>query len=291
MPTVKSLMLEGATIPEKLRNLHDTPKTLYLSGNGNLDELLKRPIIAIVGSRKVDAYGTHVTKMLASDLASRGAVIVSGLALGVDGIAHTACMDAGGATIAFMANGIGGIYPQTNLAIGRRMQQHGFVISEHDGDYMPYRHDFLIRNRLISGLADAVIVTQAAARSGSLNTASHALEQGKLVMAVPGPITNPLCEGPNNLLKMGASLATSADDVWNALNMPALKKSKNIDYSLLAQNEPELNIISLLVTGDSDGEVLAAKSGLSAQEFNVHLTMLEIRGIITPLGANHWTLL
>ena len=90
---------------------------------------------------------------------------------------------------------------------------------------------------------------------------------------------------------MGASLATSADDVWNALNMPASKKSKNIDYTLLAQNEPELDIINLLVAGDSDGEVLAIKSGLSAQEFNVHLTMLEIRGIITPLGANHWTLL
>jgi DNA processing protein len=289
MPIVKPLTLTGTDIPERLRHIHDAPKELFYRGCAPLAELIAGPTVAIVGSRKVDAYGAHVTKLLAGDLAKKGIIIVSGLALGVDGLAHQAALDAGAHTIAVLACGIDDIYPRTNYALGKAVIARGATITEHEGSYNPYQHDFLIRNRIISGLSNAVIVTQAAARSGSLNTASHALEQGRLVLAVPGPINSPLCEGPNNLLKMGATPVTCAEDVLRALNISTKTQSKP-DYSLLAQNEHELKLIQLLLAGDNDGEILAAKSGLSAQQFNVHLTMLEIRGIISPLGGNQWTL-
>jgi DNA processing protein len=227
--------------------------------------------------------------MLASGLAEKGIVIVSGLALGVDALAHKACLDAGTPTISVLPCGINALYPRTNTNLGKQIEHNGCLISENTGDYNPHEYDFLIRNRLISGLSDGVIVTQAAARSGSLNTARHALEQGRVVMTVPGPITNPLCEGPNNLLKMGATPVTGVEDVLKALNIiDAVGTTK--DYELLAQNEQELVIIKLLQGGASDGELIALQAGMSAQEFNVHLTMLEIRGVISPLGANHWTL-
>lgn len=288
MTSVKSLTLQGLDIPDQLRSLHDAPAKLFYKGVP-LKELLDHPLIAVIGSRKVDSYGIHVTKMLAGDLAQKGVVIVSGLALGVDAIAHFSALQVGGSSIGVLASGIDNPTPHTNSQIAVKLLETGGLLSEHDGDYEPHPHDFLIRNRLVSGLCAGVIITQAAARSGSLNTANHALEQGKIVMAVPGPITNPLCEGPNNLLKMGATPVTCADDVLKALGIYLVPKSDK-DYDLLAENKNELLIITLLKEGVTDGEVLAQRSKISVKEFNVHLTMLEIRGIIAPLGGNHWVL-
>ncbi len=282
------LTLDNRLIPERLRNIPDPPKILYNRGE-DINGLLDKPVVAVVGSRKVDSYGIHATRLLSGGLAEKGIVIASGLALGVDAIAHQACLDSGGQTIAVLACGIDDIYPRTNANLAKKVEQNGAIISEHGGNYNPFPHDFLIRNRLVSGLADAVIITQAAARSGSLNTARHALEQGKFVMAVPGPITNPLCEGPNNLLKMGATPVTSVDDVLNILGIDTrLESTRN--YQLLAESADELAIIKLLEQGISDADQLAGELSISAQKLNIHLTMLEIRGIIAPLGANNWTL-
>jgi DNA processing protein len=289
MSSVKVLTLKSEGMPEKLRNIPDAPKLLYVRGEGNLNELLTSPIVAIVGSRKIDSYGIHATRMLAHDLASNGVIIASGLALGTDAIAHKACLEAGTPSIAVLASGIENLTPRTNHDIAMNILRTGIILSEQAGDYAPREYDFLIRNRLISGISYGVIVTQAAARSGSLNTARHALEQGRVVMAVPGPITNPLCEGPNNLLKMGAVPVTCAEDVMKALNIAIPDKTEK-DYELLAGNEQELLIIRKMREGITDGEILAQQTELSAQEFNVHLTMLEIRGVIRPLGANNWTL-
>ena len=288
MNSVKVLTLEGNDIPERLRHIPDAPNKLYIKGRAGLDDLLKRPIIGIVGSRKVDTYGTYVTKMLAGELAARGIVIASGMALGTDAIAHGACLDAGGVTIAVLPCGIDTLYPRTNTDLGHKIEQSGLLVSENPGNYLPREYDFLIRNRIISGLSDGVIVTQAAARSGSLNTARHALEQGRLVMAVPGPITNPLCEGPNNLLKMGATPVTSVDDVLHALNIADTASTRN--YDLLAENQAELDIIKTLQDSVTDAEQILILTKLKPAELNVHLTMLEMRGIISPLGANNWTL-
>lgn len=285
---VNTHTLTGDSIPERLRNIPDAPARLFYKGTSPID-LIGSTVIAIVGSRKVDTYGVHVTKTLASGLAERGFVIVSGLALGVDALAHKAALEAKAKTIAVLPCGIGTLYPRTNSQLGDQIMANGCLISEYEGDYTPHEYDFLIRNRIVSGLADVVIITQAAARSGSLNTARHALEQGRTVMAVPGPITNPLCEGTNNLLKMGALPVTSVVDVLHALGMSTDKEMKK-DYDLLARNEQELHVIQLLQEGVSDAETIRARLKFSAQELNVHLTMLEIRGIITPLGANNWAL-
>lgn len=285
---VKMVTLRGANVPKRLRDVPDSPKTLYSRGT-DLAELVKNPVVAIVGSRKVDSYGTHTTHMLSYELSAKGFVVVSGLALGVDAIAHRACLEAGSRTIAVLPCGIDTVYPRTNSLLATKIIDNGCLVSENTGDYLPHEYDFLIRNRIISGLADIVIITQAAARSGSLNTARHALEQGKIVMAVPGPITSPLCEGTNNLLKMGASPVTCTQDVLHALGYTESKEIQT-NYDLLAGNEQELALIQLLKDGICDGEEMLIRSQLSAQEFNVHLTMLEIRGVILPLGANNWTL-
>lgn len=279
----------GPSIPHKLRAIADPPKKVFALGQGDLDALTSQPCIAIVGSRKVDDYGRYVTTQLASELAELGIPIISGLALGVDALAHSAAVKAGAPTIAVLASGIGNITPRSNYQLAAAIAKNGYILSEHDGDYEPRKHDFLIRNRLISALADGVLIPQAAARSGSLNTARHALEQGKTVMAVPGPITNPLCEGTNNLIKMGATAVTCVDDILHALGIELVSKT-DTDYELLAQNAAELAIIQKLGSGVSDADVLISECGLSPQECNVHLTMLELRGVIKPLGANQWTL-
>lgn len=284
---VKALTLTGDSIPEQLRAIPDAPTALYHKGIA-LETILARPLVAIVGSRKVDAYGTHVTSMLARELAEQGVTIVSGLALGVDALAHIGALKGGGQTVAVLPCGIDTLYPRTNTALGHKILDHGVLLSENPGDYTPHEYDFLKRNRLISGLAKGVIVTQAAARSGSLNTARHALEQGRTVMAVPGPITNALCEGTNTLLKMGAVPVTCAQDVLHALNISVEIEQK--DYELLAENQAELDIIKALQDGHNDAEDILIVTKMSVPELNTHLTVLELRGIIIPLGGNHWSL-
>ncbi|MCA9347625.1 DNA-processing protein DprA [Candidatus Saccharibacteria bacterium] len=286
---VKSLTLENNDIPEQLKGIPNAPKKLYYRGIAR-EEWLSRPLVAVVGSRKTDEYGKYATKSITTELARFGVVIVSGLAMGVDAIAHQSALDEGGITVAISPCGIDSIYPRTNGMLGKKIINQGALISEHEGNYSPHPHDFLIRNRLISGLSMAVLVTQAAARSGSLNTANHALEQGKIVMAVPGPINNPLCEGPNNLIKMGAIPVTCAEDVLKALDIRVEISTGEKDYDLLAHNAFELKIIQLLRDGIADGEELAQKSAMTAQEFNTYLTMLEIRNVIVPLGSNKWSL-
>lgn len=284
---VKVLKLTNGDIPEGIRNIPDAPKELFVSGN-DLKLLTSSPLVAIVGSRKVDSYGIHVTRLLAGDLARAGVGIVSGLALGVDAIAHQSALQEKGTTIAVLPCGIDTVYPSSNTPLAERILQQGALVSEHPGSYTPHKHDFLIRNRLISGLSKGVIVTQAAARSGSLNTARHALEQGRVVMAVPGPITNPLCEGPNNLLKMGAIPVTCAGDVLSALNIEVA--DHETDHELMAESQLELDIIRKLKTGVVDAELIAYELALSIPAINSTLTILEIRGVICPLGGNRWSL-
>lgn len=158
---------------------------------GNLPEH-RRPSIAIIGTRKPTAYGRQVTEMFASQLASKGVIIVSGLALGVDAIAHQATLDSGGTTIAVLANALPDIRPMTNRYLGEQIvARGGAIISEMDETKPLGKWSFLERNRLVAGIADAILITEASSRSGTLNTAARALEQGKDVFVVPGNITSP----------------------------------------------------------------------------------------------------
>lgn len=282
---VKTLMLNDLCYPEVLKHIPSPPKSLFLKGRPLED--YSEPLLAIVGSRKVDDYGRYVTSHLTRQAAEFGFTIVSGLAFGVDSIAHETAVSAGGRTIAVLPSGIESIYPRMHSKLASKILEKGTLLSERSGIYNPQPFDFLRRNRLISGLSQGVLITQAAQRSGSLNTARHALEQGRLVMAVPGPITNPLCEGTNNLLKAGAIPVTCVEDIVAALGY-SLKQVAAVE--LLAENDGERAIIELLKDGVTDADLIVRRIGLSASECNVHLTMLELRGIISPLGANHWTL-
>lgn len=274
---------------QRLASIANPPKSLCFMGKLPTSGA---PVVAIVGSRKPSAYGREVTEQLAGDLATAGCIIVSGLALGIDSIAQKAALEAGGTVIGVIPNELPDISPQTNYKLAMNIiEKGGAILSEWkkgDGKVVN-RWSFLERNRLVSGLADAVIITEAAERSGTLNTAAHALSQGRDVFAVPGNITSPLSAGCNALLKQGAYPATEAKDVLHIIAPEQLKKSDQSQLPLGSSPE-ETIIINLIAGGVRSGDQLQQQSGLSASNFSTALTMLEINGVIKPLGANNWTL-
>jgi DNA processing protein len=261
------------------------PKRLYFIGK--LPEK-RQPTVAIVGTRKPTAYGKEVTYQLAYNLARQGIVIVSGMALGVDGIAHRATLDAGGITIAILANGVDIIYPATNRGLANDiLSNNGAIMSEYEPGVEARDFQFLERNRIVSGLSDAVVVTEAAARSGTLSTVMHALEQGREVFVVPGNITSPLSAGCNNLIKQGAHPITSANDVLEII-APELLRPQT--FLPLGSTPLESKVIELLQSGIRDGDELQMASGINVREFSQTITMMEISGTIRALGGNQWTL-
>ena len=268
-----------------LTSIAKPPETLYMLGSLPKE---RRVSIAIVGTRKPTAYGREVTQQLAYTLAKRGVVIVSGLALGVDGIAHQAALEAGGTTIAVLGNGLPKIHPSTHKNLAERIvSSGGAILSEYEPDTPSMGFRFLERNRIVSGLADAIVITEAAGRSGTLNTASHALEQGKEIFVVPGNITSPLSAGCNALLRQGATPVTKPDDILEAIAPDLLRPQSILP---LGDTPAETAIISLLQSGVRDGDELQQKSRLEARELAEALTMLEINGTVRSLGANQWTL-
>lgn len=261
------------------------PKRLHYIGTLPAE---RRPTIAIVGTRKPTPYGKEVTMQLATDLAKRGVIVVSGLALGTDAIAHRATLDAGGTTLAVLGNGLSKITPTTNRQLGEDIiASGGAILSEYEPDVGARDFQFLERNRIVSGLSDAILITEASARSGTLNTASHALEQGKEVFVVPGNITSPLSAGCNALLKQGATPVTCAEDILEVIAPELLRPQAQL---ALGDNPLQTKIIQLLQNGVRDGDELQMQSEAGAGEFATELTMMEINGTVRSLGANQWTL-
>lgn len=275
---------------QRLASIANPPKSLCFMGTL---PTASAPVVAIVGSRKPSAYGREVTEQLASDLATAGCIIVSGLALGIDSIAQRAALEAGGTVIGVIPNELPDISPQTNYKLAMNIiEKGGAILSEWkkgDGKVVN-RWSFLERNRLVSGLADAVIITEAAERSGTLNTAAHALSQGRDVFAVPGNITSPLSAGCNALLKQGALVATTATDILNVIAPSNARSATDQAVIPLGETPAENTIIDLLRTGLRDGDQLQQQSGLNPADFATALTMLEINDVVKPLGANNWTL-
>jgi DNA processing protein len=282
---VNKLTLTAPDFPEPLKYIPQPPKQLYVLGN--IMELAQRPVLAVVGSRKVTAYGKHVTTELVGEVARQGVAIVSGLALGVDGLAHQAALEAGGYTVAVMPCSLDQVYPSTHRNLAKRiLEQSGALISEYPPGTAPRHNLFIERNRLVSGLAQAILITEAAEKSGTLHTAGFALEQGKTVLAVPGNITSPLSQGTNTLIKSGAIPVTSSQDIFEALGL----KLNTTKQEITAANAEEAILIQLLQDGITDAAELLIKSELSAPVFNQTLTMMEINGKIAALGAGNWSL-
>lgn len=262
----------------------DFPKSLYLIGG--LPES-PQPTVSIVGTRKPTAYGQEVTYRLSYELASRGVVIVSGLALGTDSIAHKAALDAGGTTIAVLPGGADNVYPRSHRALADRIvTSGGALISEYPSGQDIYRANFIARNRIVAAIAHGVLITEAAIKSGTIHTAGFALNYGRPVMAVPGNITNPLSSGTNNLINTGARLVTCAEDILDEIGV----QQDHTQVALpMAETKEEEIILKLIASGTRDGETLHMQSGLSAASFSQTMTMLEITQKIRPLGSNKWT--
>ncbi len=246
------------------------------------------PSIAIVGTRRPTHYGKQVTYDLAYTLAQRGVIIVSGLALGIDAIAHRAALDAGGITIAVMASGLDHIHPRTNSQLAQEiLNKGGALVSEYPAGTPAKPFQFLARNRLVSGLADGVVVTEAAARSGTLSTVMHALEQGRDVFAVPGNITSILSVGPNRLIQQGAHPVLAANDILDCIS-PQLKDRDQL--SILGTTPEEQSVIQLIHSGVHESDDLQKKSRQTTSTFLSTLTMLEIRGVVRSQGGTYWVL-
>lgn len=279
-------------LPPCLREKHSAPKQMYIRARDKqtFDDLMSRPRVGIVGSRNYTDYGAYMTKKLASALASHGVVIVSGLALGIDAIAHRAALEAGGQTLAVLPTHTSEIYPRSNINLARDLLvQDGALVSEYPPGTPPMKQNFVARNRIVSGMSDALLVVEAAKKSGALHTATFAMEQGITVMAVPGNVTSATSVGANNLLKKGASPVTRAADIFHILgrNAPADEDSP---MRVTGANEEEQSIIDMLEKGIYEGSRLFEQSGLTIEKFNYHLTMMEISAKIRPLGGNQWAL-
>ncbi len=204
----KTLTPLNKDYPTRLQHIPDKPAKIWLKGD-NLD-IFDKPALAVIGSRKCTAYGRKVTKQLVSDLVKLGVVIISGMARGIDSAAHQAALNNKGETIAVLGSGLNVVYPPENKKLFKRIN---LAVSEYPPETKPKGNNFLARNRIISGLADGVLVIEAGKRSGTLNTAKHAAEQGKEVFAVPGPINSHTSAGITWLLNQGAKAVYELEDI------------------------------------------------------------------------------
>ncbi|MBQ6313937.1 DNA-protecting protein DprA [Candidatus Saccharibacteria bacterium] len=306
----------GADFTEVLESIALKPKILYFYGkmpeNVVKNGKMERPkTVAIVGSRKNTRYGQEIAYKLAYELARNGVIVVSGLAYGVDSIAHQGALDAGGKTIAVLGTPIDKIYPASHKSLAAEIiKTGGAIISEYaprtkeyidallavdevkkDGRrLLNYKSTFLHRNRLISGLSDMVVIIEAAEHSGTLNTAAHALNQGKDVYAVPGNITNPYSRGCNNLLKQGAIPYTEPDDILSVLFPEKYQKSAKKSAKILGDTPLETEVLKLIASGVQNGEEIIKTLSLDPALFNETITFLEIKSLVRSLGANYWSL-
>jgi DNA processing protein len=268
--------------PATLKTISSVPKQLYCIGEEPA-KLLTLPAVAVVGSRKVSSYGLRVTEELAAGLAAHGIVIISGLALGVDTVAHRAAVETGGKTIAVLPSGLDRIYPATNRSLAKRIiDTGGCIISEYPAETEPFQSNFVARNRIVAGLSQALIITEAAEKSGSLHTAKFALEQGREVGAVPGSIYNLTSVGSNNLIKSGATPVTSVKDI---LELIGLADKPEIKREIIAASQEEHILMTLINDGVMDAEALLRESHLTPTIFNQTLTMLEITGKVKASGG------
>jgi DNA processing protein len=285
---VNEVTLISPGYPAILRHIAAPPKQLFVARTP-LAEIMAKPRVAIVGSRKVSTYGREVTTQLARALAERGIVIISGLALGVDALAHRATLEAGGITVAVLPGPIEQIYPASHRQLARQIiERGGTLISEYKTVQEVFRVNFIARNRIVSGLCDALLITEAAEMSGTLHTARFALEQGKEVLAVPGSIFSDTSRGTNNLIKAGAMPVTNYRDVLHSLGLE--DANAPISQTLIGAPPEEQVLLNLLAKGVRDNDTLLAISGMEITALNQTLTMLEITGKVHSSGGGQWTL-
>ena len=302
------LTLADANYPKALLSIADPPPLLYAKGR---TELLSRPGVAIVGSRNATAQGMQNAERFAQTLSSGGLCVVSGLALGIDAAAHTGACSAKpehGSTIAVTGTGLDLVYPAKHRALAHRIAAHGCLISEYPMGTAAIAANFPRRNRLISGMSLGVLVVEAALQSGSLITARSALEQGREVFAIPGSIHSPLAKGCHQLIRQGAKLVESAQDVLEELQLhalsPVLQRAVNssthstLDSAMVMQrvsteappptNERARQVLQAAGHDPTSVDQLAERTGLAASEIQATLLLLELDGRFERMGDGRY---
>lgn len=267
--------------PPLLLAIPDPPPVIWTLGQ---EAALRRPAVAIVGSRAATAYALEVAARLGAELAERGMLVVSGLARGADGAAHRGCLDAGGATVAVLGSGVDRIYPREHDALAANICRDGALVSEHGPGVPPLPDHFPLRNRLISGISLGVVVVEANEKSGSLITARYALEQGRDVMAVPGSVLGGRNRGSHALLKDGAKVVETVDDILDELGWSGRMGPKISSKSLI-----EDDLINKLTPGHAYGvDELSATVEIKGSDLLPRLTDWEMKGLLKKVPGGRY---
>lgn len=274
--------------PQKLKNIDGFPYVLYYKGNIEASEHVS---IAVVGSRKATSYGKYAAEKLTRELSDLGVTIISGLAAGIDSVAHKTAIKHNTKTIGVIGCGIDKVYPQKNESLYEEIiNSHGAVVTEFPFGMEPMPANFPIRNRIISGLANGVLVIEAQEKSGTLITAGHAANQGKEIFAVPGNIDSLYSKGTNALIKDGAKLVTCIDDIIEEiLELKSIINVNRKNY-INSFNQNELKIINLLKSGDKSIHEITENIDMDISEVLGTLTILEMKGMIKQLPGKKFYL-
>lgn len=290
---VSTCLLTDKEYPQRLKTIEDAPFLLYFRARSeqgvalfNLNEL-SDVSIAVVGTRKMSAYGKDVTQKFVQELSDAGLTIISGLALGIDSVAHTTSIECSGKTIAVLGNGLDTIYPSQNSGLARSiLNQGGAVVSEFPLGYPAMPHNFPTRNRIVSGMSLAVLVIEGTEKSGTLLTASNAASQGREVFAIPGSITSQTSQAPHNLIKSGAKLVTQVEDILDELEI----RTKNMQHrakKVLPYNPEEEKIMAAIDREAQDFDSLVTIVGLTSSNLLSLLTLMELKGMVRSVGGRY----
>lgn len=283
---VQAVTCRDDAYPARLKEIYDYPPVLYVRGEIKPED---EWCVAVVGTRRVTVYGRQVTAELSSDLAANGITVVSGLARGVDTIAHRSALEAGGRTIAVFACGLDIIYPSENEKLAREIEKNGALVSEYPLGTRPRAENFPRRNRILSGLSLGVLVTEADENSGAMITARFAIEQNRDVFAVPGSILSPVSRGVNHLIQDGARLVMGYTDIMEELNLATVARQMEM-RELIPDTETERLLLNELGAEPTHIDEVCRKSGLPVAEVSGTLAMMELKGMVKQVGTMNYVI-
>jgi len=283
---VKVLTWHDPDYPSRLKEIYDYPPIIYVRGS-----LLPEDewCLAVVGTRRATVYGRQVTEEIVADLARSKITIVSGLARGIDSVAHRSALDAGGRSIAIFACGLDIVYPAENADLARRIIEQGALVSEYPLGTKPRAENFPRRNRIMSGLSLGVLVTEAGETSGAMITARLALEQNREVLAVPGSILSPASSGTNHLIQEGAKLVRDYTDILEELNLTAVAHQIEIK-EIIPASETESQLLKQLGAEPTHIDEVCRSSGLPISTVSSTLAMMELKGLVKQVGPMNYVL-
>ena len=285
---IKTISFFEKTYPPLLREISSAPMLLYLKGNV---DLLKEKSLAVVGTRTPSSYGRAIVDDLVTKLAETGLVIVSGLAQGIDALAHIATLKAGGKTIAVLGCGVDLVYPLMNIPIAKEiLNKNGLILSEYPAGTGALKQNFPARNRIIAGLSLGTLVVESKIDGGALITAQQALESNRDVFALPGPINLPTCAGTNKLLHDGAKVVLCVEDILQEFNLKELKGKEKIEMNLDKLSGDEKIIVNLILPEPAHIDKIIQTSKLKPHVVSAVLTGLELKGLIKNTGGQIYTI-